>query len=165
MRLLCGQTECKWSGLTFFSYGFADNVWNFKYLYLSLRYINRVMNRIITAILLLIMALGIQAQQKQISYIKNDGAWYQVYDEKGKKITTMSKSSVGEVVGWGVDFFVSLDGAWYKIYDANGNKINTLSKASVGKVVSVSGSTFTSENGGFLYLFDKKGKKINTMSK
>ena len=28
------------------------------------------------------------ANAQQISYIKADGAWYQVYDEAGKKVTT-----------------------------------------------------------------------------
>ena len=48
------------------------------------------------------------ANAQQISYIKADGAWYQVYDEAGKKVTTLSKSSIGEVVGWGSDFFVAV---------------------------------------------------------
>ena len=43
------------------------------------------MKRIITIMLLMLTAVGIQAQ-KQISYIKADGAWYQVYDENGKKM-------------------------------------------------------------------------------
>ena len=123
------------------------------------------MKRLLFVISILLMSLGIQAQQKQISYIKNDGSWYMVYDEQGKKITTVSKSSVGEVVGWGIDFFVSLDGSWYKIYDSKGKKITTLSKMSVGKVVAVSGNTFTSEDGGFLKTYDKTGKKIYTRSK
>ena len=113
----------------------------------------------------LLMSLGMQAQQRQISYIKDDGGFYLVYDENGKRISTVSKSTVGEVVGWGIDFFVSLDGSWYKIYDSKGKKINTLSKMSVGKVVAVSGNTFTSEDGGFLKTYDKTGKKINTRSK
>ena len=124
----------------------------------------RAMKRILTLLLFVFMVLGMQAQ-KQISYIKNDGSWYQVYDESGKKITTVSKQTVGDIVGWGLDFFVSLDGDWYKIYDLSGKKINTLSKMSVGKVVSVSSNTFTSENGNFVYIYNNKGKKIDTKSK
>ena len=60
-------------------------------------------------ILLMLMALfSMFANAQQISYIKADGAWYQVYDESGKKVTTLSKSSIGEVVGWGSDFFVAV---------------------------------------------------------
>ena len=60
-------------------------------------------------ILLMLTALfSMFANAQQISYIKADGAWYQVYDEAGKKVTTLSKSSIGEVVGWGSDFFVAV---------------------------------------------------------
>lgn len=119
------------------------------------------MKRIITIMLLMLTAVGIQAQ-KQISYIKVDEAWYQVYDENGKKITTLSKQSVGEVVGWGSDFFVSVDGAWVKTYDAKGKKIVTLSKQGVGVVIGVSGNTFTCRDGNWIKLYDKTGKKIST---
>ena len=122
------------------------------------------MKRIVLMVVAAIMVtMSIQAQ-RQISYIKQDGSWYQVYDESGKKITTLSKSSVGEIKGWGADFFVSLDGSWYKIYDSNGKKINTLSKASVGDVIGVSGNTFTSKDGGWIKIYDKTGKKIDTRS-
>ncbi len=121
------------------------------------------MQRIISFLLFVLVASGMQAQ-KQISYIKNDGAWYHVYDESGKKVTTVSKSTIGELVGWGSDFFVSFDGSWYKIYDIKGRKINTLSKSTVGKVIAVSGNTFTSEDGGWIKIYDKTGKKINTHS-
>ena len=122
------------------------------------------MKRIVLMVVAAIMVtMSIQAQ-RQISYIKQDGSWYQVYDESGKKITTLSKSSVGDIKGWGADFFVSLDGSWYKIYDSNGKKINTLSKASVGDVIGVSGNTFTSKDGGWIKIYDKTGKKIDTRS-
>ena len=122
------------------------------------------MKRIVLMVVAAIMVtMSIQAQ-RQISYIKQNGSWYQVYDESGKKITTLSKSSVGDIKGWGADFFVSLDGSWYKIYDSNGKKINTLSKASVGDVIGVSGNTFTSKDGGWIKIYDKTGKKIDTRS-
>lgn len=75
-------------------------------------------------ILLMLTALfSMFANAQQISYIKADGAWYQVYDEAGKKVTTLSKNSIGEVVGWGSDFFVAVDGAWVKTYDINGKRL------------------------------------------
>lgn len=123
------------------------------------------MKRLFFVVFSLLMSLSIQAQQKQISYIKNDGAWYMVYDESGKKISTVSKSTIGELVGWGLDFFVSFDGSWYKIYDLNGRKINTLSKSTVGKVIAVSGSTFISEDGGWIKTYNRNGKLRNTKSK
>ena len=119
------------------------------------------MRRIWAMLLLALMAIGMQAQ-KQISYIKDGGAWYQVYDESGKKVTTLSKQTVGEVVGWGSDFFVAVDGAWVKTYDIKGKKICTLSKQSVGEVIGVSGNTFTSRDGSWIKIYDKTGKKIST---
>ena len=122
-----------------------------------------MMKRIVPIMLLMLTAIGMQAQ-RQISYIKADGAWYQVYDESGKKVTTLSKQTVGEVVGWGSDFFVTVDGAWVKTYDIKGKKICTLSKQSVGEVIGVSGNTFTSRDGSWIKIYDKTGKKINTRS-
>jgi len=122
------------------------------------------MKKIFTVILL-ILAITAQAQQKQISYIKANGAWYQVYDESGKKVSTLSKITVGEVVGWGADFFVTVDGAWVKTYDINGKKICILSKQTVGEVIGVSGNTFTSRDGRWIKIYDKNGKKISTIAK
>jgi len=51
------------------------------------------------------LTLAIQAQRQQISYIEETKNWYYVYDEKGKKICGLSRSSVGELKGWGSDFF------------------------------------------------------------
>ena len=123
------------------------------------------MKRIIITFLLSVTVLGLQAQQRQISYIKDDGGYYLVYDESGKKICAVSESTVGEVVGWGSDFFVSFDGSWYKTYDSSGRKITTLSQSTVGKVIAVSGNTFTSEDGGWIKIYDKNGKKISVKSK
>ena len=121
------------------------------------------MKRYVTILLLALISLGVQAQ-KQISYIKQDGSWYMVYDESGKKVTTVSKSSVGEVVGWGSDFFVTHDGSWNKIFDMNGKRINTFSVSSMGNVIAVSGNTITFKNGSFIKIYDKTGKLIKTLS-
>ena len=121
------------------------------------------MRRTLAILILVLTAIGIQAQ-RQISYIKADGAWYQVYDESGKKVTTVSKQTVGEVVGWGSDFFVSVDRAWVKTFDITGKKICTLSKQTVGEVIGVSGNTFTIRDGNWIKIYDKTGKKISTKS-
>ena len=121
------------------------------------------MRRNLAILILVLTAIGMQAQ-RQISYIKADGAWYQVYDESGKKVTTVSKQTVGEVVGWGSDFFVSVDRAWVKTFDITGKKICTLSKQTVGEVIGVSGNTFTSRDGNWIKIYDKTGKKISTKS-
>lgn len=119
------------------------------------------MKKLLTLLVFASMMLSMQAQ-KQISYIRDDGSWYQVYDAQGKKITTVSKQTVGEIVGWSADFFVSLDGSWYKIYNVDGKLTKTLSKATVGKVIAVSGNTFTSKDGDWIKIYDKTGKLLST---
>lgn len=121
------------------------------------------MRRTLAILILVLTAIGMQAQ-RQISYIKADGAWYQVYDESGKKVTTVSKQTGGEVVGWGSDFFVSVDRAWVKTYDISGKKICTMSKQSTGEVIGVSGNTFTCRDGSWIKIYSKTGKKISTKS-
>ena len=49
---------------------------------------------------LLLFSINAFAQQRQISYIDNAGSWYHVYDTNGKKITTLSCSAEGELIGW-----------------------------------------------------------------
>lgn len=79
-------------------------------------------------ILIMLMALSsIFAHAQQISYIKDDGAWYQVYDEKGKKICTLSRQSVGEVIGVAGSTFTSRQGAWIYIWSKDGKKLQTKS--------------------------------------
>jgi hypothetical protein len=116
----------------------------------------------ITLIMLMVFGLGLNAKES-ISYIKDTGSWYYVYNESGKKVTTMSASQ-RELIGWGSDFFIVDSGSWYYIYDMYGKKISTLSN-SIGKVISVSSNTFTVEKGSWLYIYSRDGKKIKTMSK
>ena len=60
----------------------------------------------------LFLSLVVQAQQK-ISYIEETKNWYYVYDDTGKKIGGLARSSVGEVKGWGSDFFVAKRYSYY----------------------------------------------------
>jgi hypothetical protein len=119
------------------------------------------MKKLLT-IMLLLVALTTQAQQKEISYIETTKNWYYIYDESGKKIKTLYRNGIGEIKGWGKDFFVTKRGPYYLICDANGNTLKTLGVQTVGEVVSVSGSTFTSRLGPWIYLWNKEGKKIQT---
>lgn len=106
--------------------------------------------------------LSIQAQQKEISHIETTKNWYYIYDENGKKIKTLYRSGIGDIKGWGKDFFVTKQGAFYLICDAEGKTLKTLGAQSVGEVVSVSSSTFTSRLGIWIYTWNKEGKKIQT---
>ena len=103
--------------------------------------------RKVVLFIMLLMGLSAAAQQRQISYVKNDGSWYHVYDTNGRKITTFAKQGHGEVVGWSSEIIVTKSGAWYKILDPQGKTLKTMSEQTLGTVISVSGNTFTSRSG------------------
>lgn len=102
------------------------------------------------------------AQEKHISYIEKTNSMYFVYDESGKKISTLSRSGIGVIKGWGSTFFIAQRGSLYLICDAKGKTLKTLGAQTIGKILSVSGNTFTSQNGSFIYTYNKEGKCIKT---
>ena len=116
--------------------------------------------------LLLLMALTVQAQRQQkISYIEETKNWYYVYDEAGKKIGGLSRSSIGELKGWGGDFLVAKYYSFYRIYDAKGKVLKVMNVSDVGEIVGVSGQTITSQKGSWIYTWSKEGKKISVRSR
>ncbi len=116
----------------------------------------------LVSILFLMLAMGAQGQQKEISHIETTKNWYYIYDVDGKKIKTLSRNGYGDIKGWGSDFFVTRRGAFYLICDAEGKTLKTLGAQSVGEVISVASSTFTSQHGVWIYTWDKTGKRIAT---
>ena len=119
------------------------------------------MKKLFTIVLLLV-TLTMQAQQKEISHIETTKNWYYIYDESGKKIKTLYRSGIGDIKGWGKDFFVTKRGTYYLICDAEGKTLKTLGAQSVGEIISVSSSTFTSRLGVWVYTWNKDGKKVQT---
>lgn len=111
--------------------------------------------------ILLFLSLAVQAQQK-ISYIEETKHWYYVYDENGKKIGGLARSSVGEVKGWGSDFFVAKRYSYYHICDAKGKTLKTMNVSDVGEIVSVTNSTITSRKGSWIFIWNKEGKRISS---
>ena len=49
------------------------------------------------SILLFLLAIATRGLCQQISYIEETKNWYYVYDEQGKRIGGLSRSSVGEL--------------------------------------------------------------------
>ena len=115
-------------------------------------------------ILFFLLTLSIQAQRQQISYIEETKNWYYVYDEAGKKICGLSRSSVGELKGWGSDFFVAKRNSFYVICDANGKTLKTMNVSEVGEIVGVTNTTITSRRGDWIITWSKEGKKISARS-
>ena len=123
------------------------------------------MKKLLYSLILVLSALTTLpalAQDKEISYIESNKNWHYLYDAQGKKIAGYSRSSIGEVVGWGSTFFIGKNTGFYRIYDVKGRVIKALSINNVGEVIGVSGNTFTSRNGNWIYIWDKSGKKIGT---
>ena len=115
-------------------------------------------------ILTLLLTFAVRVQCQQISYIEESKNWYYLYDEKGKKIGGISRSSVGELKGWGCDFFVTKCYSFYRIYDAKGKKLLSMNVSDVGEIVGVAGSTITSRKGDWIFTWGKDGKKISARS-
>ena len=112
-------------------------------------------------ILFMMLALAVRAQSQQISYIEETKYWYYVYDDQGKRIGGLSRSSVGELKGWGSDFFVAKRYSFYYICDAKGRTLKTMNVSDVGEIVAVTNTTITSRKGSWIYTWSKEGKKIN----
>lgn len=117
------------------------------------------MKRFFIIIALLLSFTALKAQS--ISHIETTKAWYYIYDQNGKKIKTLS-TTIGELQGYSVTFFIVKSGSWYYIYDAIGRKTKTMSLSTIGRILSVSGDTFTSQFGSWIYTWSKEGKKIST---
>ena len=122
------------------------------------------MKRVLLLFVFLCAVFSVQAQQNEISYIETTNNWYYVYDEAGKKIGGLSRSSVGDLKGWGSDFFVAKYYSFYRIYDAKGKVLKSLNVSDVGEIVGVSGNTITSRKGSWIFIWSKEGKKISSRS-
>ena len=90
-------------------------------------------------------------------YISLSGRSY-VYDEAGKKIGGLSRSSVGNLKGLAKYY------SFYRIYDAKGKVLKSMNVSDVGEIVGVSGNTITSRRGSWILTWDKNGKKISSRS-
>ena len=116
-------------------------------------------------LLMTLLTIAVQAQRQQISYIIEETKnWYYVYDEAGKKIGGLSRSSVGDLKGWGSDFFVAKYYSFYRIYDAKGKVLKAINVSDVGEIVGVSGNTITSRKGSWIFTWNKDGKKLSARS-
>lgn len=97
-----------------------------------------------------------------IADVKENGSWFEVYDEDGKKVSSMASSNK-ELLGYGDEFFVVLSGSWIETYDVKCKKIAYM--PSTNKTVKgVAGGVFTVINGPWVETYDKHCKKLNTRS-
>ena len=91
------------------------------------------MTKRLFTILLLLLAIATRGLCQQISYIEETKNWYYVYDEKGKRIGGLSRSSVGElknvgeIVGVSNSTITSRKGSWIFTWNKEGKKISARS--------------------------------------
>lgn len=118
------------------------------------------MKKFLLFLFITLNALALKAEQ--ISNVETNGSWVNLYDSQGKKYKTLSAYTVGTVVGYSSNFFVSKNGSWIYLWNPEGKKYQTLSVSSVGEVIGVAGDTFTTRNGNWIYTYNKEGKKVNS---
>lgn len=123
------------------------------------------MNRKHTILLLFFASLfpALIAQDvslQTIGNIEKRGVWYDIYNEQGEKMKTI-QANIGELVGFGEQFFIVKHGYWYDLYDITAKKYKTL-QTSIGEIVSVASNSFIVLNGIWLHTYNSEGKKIST---
>lgn len=111
---------------------------------------------------ILFLCFATSVFSETLSNVETNGSWIYLYNENGKRFKTLSTSTVGTVLGFSSQFFVSRNGSWIYLWDADGRRYKTMSVSTVGDVIGVAGNTFTSRNGSWIYTWDSQGKRINT---
>lgn len=99
-----------------------------------------------------------------ISYIETTKGWYNIYDQGGKMIKSLS-TGLGELVGYSSSFYIiKQKTGFYITYDVSGKQLHTFSIGIVGDILTVSGDTFTSRKDSWIYTWSKDGKIISSKS-
>lgn len=118
--------------------------------------------RKITAIIALFAVVN-NVHAQDIAYIQPTKSWYYVYDQNGRKLSSLSTNN-GELKGYSATFYVIATKNWIYTYDTKSRKIASISVSSAGEVVGVAGDTFSTRLGSWIYIWDKHCKKVATKS-
>lgn len=92
-----------------------------------------------------------------ISMIEHRGSCYYIFDERGKREPSVS-DSIGELLGWSDQFFITHKFSFYNTYDQRGKKIHSISD-SIGSFVSITADQFVVRKFNFLYTYDMWGRR------
>ena len=102
---------------------------------------------------------------QSISHIETTKGWYNIYDQNGKMIKSLS-TGLGELVGYSSSFYIiKQKTGFYVTYDVCGKKLHTFSTGVVGEILTVSGDTFTSRKDSLIFTWSKDGKIISSRSR
>ena len=106
-----------------------------------------------------------EVKAQSISYIDTTKGWYNIYDQDGKMIKSLS-TGLGELVGYSSSFYIiKQKTGFYITYDVSGKQLHTFSMSVVGDILSVNGDTFTSLKDSWIYIWSKSGKLISSRSR
>ena len=107
----------------------------------------------------------VELKAQSISYIETTKGWYNIYDQDGKMIKSLS-TDLGELVGYSSSFYIiKQKTGFYITYDVSGRQLHTFSTGVVGDILSVNGDTFTSRKDSWIYTWSKYGKLISSRSR
>ena len=107
----------------------------------------------------------VEVKAQSISYIETTKGWYNIYDQDGKMIKSLS-TGLGELVGYSSSFYIiKQKTGFYITYDVSGKQLHTFSMGVVGDILSVNGDTFTSLKDSWIYIWSKSGKLISSRSR
>jgi hypothetical protein len=116
-------------------------------------------------IILSFFSAVVAVKAQRISYIETTKGWYNIYDQDGKMIKSLS-SGLGQLVGYSSTFYIiKQKTGFYITYDVCGKQLHTFSIGIVGDILTVSGDTFTSRKGSWIFTWSKDGKIISSKSR
>ena len=116
-------------------------------------------------IIISFLSAVVAVKAQSISYIETTKGWYNIYDQDGKMIKSLS-SGLGQLVGYSSTFYIiKQKTGFYITYDVCGKKLHTFSTGVVGEILTVSGDTFTSRKDSWIYIWSKYGKLISSRSR
>lgn len=100
-----------------------------------------------------------EREYMSLANVSVEGSWIRVYDENSKRISQMPSSNA-DLLGTGLDFFVTEEGSWIRTYDANCKRIAQMPSVNI-TVESAAGNTFTTKEGSWLRIYNKSCKNIS----
>ena len=88
--------------------------------------------------------------------------WVRITFDDGGAPLILRASKVGQVIGYGSDFFVckKTDGQ-YDFYDENGDCFNTLNALDIGEITDITDSGFWTKKGRLSYEYDSEGNLVS----
>ena len=97
---------------------------------------------------------------EMIADVRQKGSYYEVLDERGKKIKDFPASSGIELCGHGSDFVVFCKSGYYRIIDDTGRTLKDMPESACGEFLKANGDIILFQKNGYVRSCDKNGNKI-----